>query len=75
MEAWCEGMMDQGEDREGFCPSDEDLRVKVAEKVKKAREEYEEEEDDPTWIRKELKRAGGRGKLILIEDERPGFFE
>src|ERR1700712_3628838 len=73
MEAWCEGMMDQGRWDGEVWMSDEDTRKAVAASVKKAREE--EEEEDPRHIYKPSRSGRSHGKLIAIDDEHedPGF--
>src|ERR1700712_5097208 len=75
MEAWCEGMMDQGRWDGEVWMSDEDMRKAVAASVKKARRE-EEEDEDPRNIYKPSRSGRSHGKLIAIDDEHetPGFF-
>ena len=77
MEAWCEGMMDQGRWDGEVWMSDEDTRKVVAASVKKARKEEEEEDEDPRNIYKPSRSGRSHGKLIAIDDEHedPGFFD
>src|ERR1700712_1945255 len=76
MEAWCEGMMDQGWWDGEVWMSDEDTRKAVAASVKKVRRE-EEEDEDPHNIYKPSRSGRSHGKLITIDDEHedPGFFD
>ena len=69
MEAWCEGMMDQGRWDGEVWMSDEDTRKAVAASVKKARMEEEEEDEDPRNIYKPSRSGRSHGKLIAIDDE------
>src|ERR1700712_4498061 len=77
MEAWCEGMMDQGRWDGEVWMSDEDTRKAVAASVKKARIEEEEEDEHPHYIFKPSRSGRSHGKLIAIDDkhEDPGFFD
>src|ERR1700712_162670 len=77
MEAWCEGMMDQGRGDGEVWMSDEDTRKAVAASVRKARREEEEEDEDPRNIYKPSRSGRSHGKLIAIDDEHedPGFFD
>src|ERR1700712_3826187 len=77
MEAWCEGVMDQGRWDGEVWMSDEDTRKAVAASVKKARREEEEEEEDPRNIYKLSHSGRSHGKLIAIDNEHedPGFFD